>query len=118
MSEPADARPMTWIVYILECADRSLYTGITTDLIRRIRQHEAGTGAKYTRNRGPFTVRHTERMRTKSRALRREAAIKALDRSAKLALVTAATRRTGRRASPPGLSFSATARRPAPAASA
>jgi putative endonuclease len=79
---------MKWIVYILECSDESLYTGITTDLTRRIREHDAAKGAKYTKNRGPFTIRYTETKRTKSSALKREAAIKNLDRSAKLALTT------------------------------
>ena len=79
---------MTWIVYILECADGSLYTGITTDLERRIRSHAKGTGAKYTRHRGPFTVRYTESVDSKGAALQREAAIKALNRSAKVALLT------------------------------
>ncbi|HQR15016.1 MAG TPA: GIY-YIG nuclease family protein [Nitrospira sp.] len=78
---------MTWIVYILECADGSLYTGITTDLERRIRSHAKGTGAKYTRHRGPFTVRYTESLASKGAALQREAAIKALDRAAKVALL-------------------------------
>lgn len=79
---------MTWIVYILECADTSLYTGVTTDLARRVEEHAAGTGAKYTKRRGPFTIRYTEPHRTRSRALSREAAIKLLTRSAKLALIS------------------------------
>lgn len=83
---------MKWIVYILQCSDDSLYTGITTNLTRRIREHQAGKGAKYTRNRGPFTVRYTETTGTKNTALKREAAIKRLDRSAKLALFTAVPR--------------------------
>lgn len=53
---------MTWIVYILECAGGSLYTGITNDLARRLRAHASGRGAKYTKRRGPFTVRYTERL--------------------------------------------------------
>ncbi|HMU29800.1 MAG: GIY-YIG nuclease family protein [Nitrospira sp.] len=80
---------MTWIVYILECADGSLYTGITNDLERRMRSHASGNGAKYTRHRGPFTVRYTESLASKGAALQREAAIKALDRAAKVALITA-----------------------------
>lgn len=83
---------MKWIVYILECSDDSLYTGITTNLTRRIREHQTGKGAKYTRNRGPFTVRYMETTGTKNTALKREAAIKRLDRSAKLALFTAVPR--------------------------
>ena len=81
---------MTWIVYILECADGSLYTGITNDLQRRLSAHAAGRGAKYTKRRGPFTVRYIESLASKGAALQREAAIKALDRSAKMALILAA----------------------------
>ncbi|GMV48568.1 GIY-YIG nuclease family protein [Nitrospirales bacterium NOB] len=77
---------MGWVVYILECRDGTLYTGITTDLERRLRDHAAGTAAKYTRGRGPLTVRYTESTSDRPTALQREAAIKALPRSAKLAL--------------------------------
>jgi len=78
---------MEWVVYILECADRSLYTGITTNMTRRLDEHAAGRGAKYTKRRGPFFIRYTETHRTRSAALKREAAIKALDRCEKLALI-------------------------------
>jgi putative endonuclease len=78
---------MKWIVYILECSDRSLYTGITNDLDRRLEEHRAGRGAKYTKHRSPLTVRYTERRRSKSAALSREAAIKSLARSEKLILI-------------------------------
>lgn len=80
---------MTWIVYILECADGSLYTGITNDLERRMRAHASGRGAKYTKRRGPFLVRYTESWDSKGAALQREAAIKSLNRAAKMALLTA-----------------------------
>ncbi|MBS0159672.1 MAG: GIY-YIG nuclease family protein [Nitrospira sp.] len=80
---------MNWIVYILECADGSLYTGITNDLERRMRAHASGKGAKYTKRRGPFTVRYTESLDSKGAALQREAAIKSLDRTAKMALLAA-----------------------------
>jgi len=83
------ATTMTWIVYILECADGSLYTGITNDLERRMRAHASGRGAKYTKRRGPFTVRYTELLESKGAALQREAVIKSLDRTAKLALLAA-----------------------------
>ncbi|HMZ55828.1 MAG TPA: GIY-YIG nuclease family protein [Nitrospira sp.] len=76
-------------MYILECADGSLYTGITNDLERRMRAHASGTGAKYTKRRGPFTVRYTESLDSKGAALQREAAIKSLDRTAKMALLAA-----------------------------
>ncbi|MCC2640527.1 MAG: putative Endonuclease [Nitrospira sp.] len=77
---------MIWMVYILECTDGSLYTGITNDLERRMTAHVTGKGAKYTKRRGPFKVRYTEFKDSKGAALQREAAIKALDRSAKMAL--------------------------------
>lgn len=80
---------MTWIVYIVECIDGSLYTGITNDLERRMKAHATGRGAKYTQRRGPFTVRYTEHHATKGAALQREAAIKSLDRSEKVALISA-----------------------------
>ena len=79
---------MTWIVYILECADGSLYTGITNDLERRMNAHAVGKGAKYTKRRGPFILRYTESLDSKGVALQREAAIKSLDRAAKVALIT------------------------------
>ena len=75
-----------WYLYILRCGDGSLYTGITTDVERRLREHRRGTGAKYTRSRGPLEVVHTEELPDKSSALRRELAVKALSRREKLVL--------------------------------
>ena len=75
------------LVYVLECGDGTLYTGYTTDLESRLAAHESGDGAKYTRGRGPFTVLHTESFDSRGDALSREAAIKALSRREKLALV-------------------------------
>ncbi|MDP2382206.1 MAG: GIY-YIG nuclease family protein [Nitrospirota bacterium] len=80
---------MTWIVYIVECSDGSLYTGITNDLARRVEEHGTGKGAKYTKHRGPVTVRYTERQDSKGAALTREAVIKVLRRGDKLALIAA-----------------------------
>ena len=80
---------MKWIIYILECADTSLYTGITNDLARRLEEHRAGRGAKYTKHRSPLRIRYIEHRSTKSAALTREAAIKSLTRSEKLALIAA-----------------------------
>jgi predicted GIY-YIG superfamily endonuclease len=77
-----------WTVYILRCGDKTLYTGITNDLPERLAKHAKGTGAKYTRGRGPFRVVYTEQHRTKGRALKREAAIKALRRDEKLKLAS------------------------------
>ena len=79
---------MTWIVYILECTDGSLYKGITNDLERRMKAHTTGKGAKYTKHRGPFTIRYAEHHDNKSAALQREAAIKSLDRSSKISLIS------------------------------
>jgi len=76
---------MAWTVYILQCADGTLYTGIAKDVQRRLSEHADGSGAKYTRGRGPFKVIHTELKRTKGQALKREAKIKSLPRAEKLA---------------------------------
>lgn len=75
-------------MYIAECSDGSLYTGITTDLERRMSEHSSGRGAKYTRGRGGVRLAYSERGRTKGRALSREAAIKGLRRAEKLALIS------------------------------
>ncbi|MCU0841399.1 MAG: GIY-YIG nuclease family protein [Thiobacillaceae bacterium] len=85
---------MAWQVYILRCADGSLYTGITTDLARRLAEHngeggKGGLGARYTRARRPVTLAHAEGFASRAEAARREAALKALDRAAKLALIAA-----------------------------
>jgi putative endonuclease len=77
---------VNWIVYILECADKSLYTGITNDLDRRMAEHEAGQGAKYTKGRGPFRLVYSETCQGRAEASRRETAIKLLDRGKKLQL--------------------------------
>ncbi len=79
---------MSWTVYILECADKTLYTGITKDIKNRVAMHTNGTGAKYTRGRAPFKIVYKELHRTKGRALKREAEIKSLDRDKKLKLIS------------------------------
>lgn len=76
-----------WLVYLMRCADGSLYTGVATDVARRLKQHNAGTASRYTRSRRPVELVYYEAQPSRSAALRREAAIKALDRPAKLALV-------------------------------
>lgn len=76
-----------WTVYILECADGTLYTGITDDLGRRLRAHEAGKGAKYTRGRGPLILRYREAHPDKGSALKREYELKRLHRDEKLAII-------------------------------
>lgn len=76
-----------WFVYILRCADGTLYTGITNDLIRRCDQHNAGTASRYTRGRLPVEVVYQELQPTRSLALKRELAIKALSRPQKELLI-------------------------------
>jgi putative endonuclease len=78
---------MGWQVYIILCTDNSLYTGITTDLARRLSQHGGRRGAKYFRGRRPRQVVYLETGHTRSTASRREAEIKRLPRAAKLALL-------------------------------
>ncbi len=75
-----------WYVYMLACADGSLYTGIATDVDKRFAAHKSGRGAKYTRSHPPVAVVYREACGDKSAALRREAAIKKLPRAEKLKL--------------------------------
>ena len=76
-----------WSVYILECGDGSLYTGITIDLRRRLAAHQRGAASKYTRSRLPVRVIYQEAHHTRSSALRREAHIKTLTHGDKLGLI-------------------------------
>ncbi len=75
-----------WVLYILECGDGTLYTGITDNLQRRLAAHREGKGAKYTRGRAPLTLRYLEECGSHSLALKREIEIKRLTRLQKLAL--------------------------------
>ncbi len=79
----------TYYVYILECADTSLYTGITTDVVRRLSEHngEAKGGAKYTRVKRPVRLVYTEEFPSRSLALKREHAIKSLTHTEKKNLI-------------------------------
>ncbi len=76
-------------VYILNCADDSLYTGWTTDLEKRVSAHNGGKGAKYTRARLPVTLVYFEQAETKSLAMRREWEIKHMTRQKKMNLIAA-----------------------------
>jgi putative endonuclease len=76
-----------WVVYILECRDGTLYTGITDRLEHRIRAHNEGKGAKYTRGRGPVQLRWYELCEDHSHALRREIQVKRLSRSEKWKII-------------------------------
>jgi predicted GIY-YIG superfamily endonuclease len=78
----------TWFVYLARCADGSLYCGIARDVGARIREHDEGVGARYTRGRGPLAVLLTQRCRDQGLALRIERAVKLLTRGEKLALVS------------------------------
>jgi putative endonuclease len=76
-----------WHVYMVRCADDSLYTGCTNDLLKRLEAHNAGKGARYTRSRGPVEIVWSVRVKDKSAALSREYRVKQLSRAQKLMLV-------------------------------
>ena len=78
---------MIWRLYILRCGDGTLYTGITTDVEKRLEVHRNGKGAKYTRGRGPLMLVYQEECGTHSDALKREWAVKALTRQEKEQLI-------------------------------
>lgn len=80
---------MNWQVYIILCSDGSLYTGITTDVARRLQQHAGGTGARYFRGRSPQRLVYLEGGHSRSTASRREAEIKQLRRCDKDRLIAA-----------------------------
>lgn len=75
-------------VYILECADKTLYTGWTNDIEKRIKAHNDGTGSKYTRARLPVTLVYLEEHESKGKAMKREYEIKQMTRAQKLKLIT------------------------------
>jgi len=83
---------LSWQVYILECADGTLYTGITNDLDARIATHNTGKGARYTRSRLPVQLVYSEPAADRSAASSREAQLKSLSRSEKLTLLQAPDR--------------------------
>lgn len=76
-----------WYLYILRCKDESLYTGITTDVERRLEVHRSGKGAKYTRGRGPLELVYQETCGTHSDALKREWEIKQLTKAQKQQMI-------------------------------
>jgi len=89
-TEPPKIDVSQWSVYILRCADNSLYTGVTTDISRRLEQHNGmvKNGAKYTRNRQPVELVYQENSVSRSEACKREFAIKCLSKSQKEHLIT------------------------------
>ena len=84
MIRKKESEDVDWYVYILRCADGTLYTGITDNVDKRLAAHRAGKGAKYTRGRGPLELVYTQRQPDKSSALRRELEIKKRTRQEKL----------------------------------
>ncbi len=87
-NEVIEATPdKTWCVYVLRCADSSLYTGISNNAARRLQQHNAGKASRYTRSRLPVTMVYQETQDSHSSALKRELAIKAFSRQAKEELI-------------------------------
>jgi putative endonuclease len=78
---------MEHFVYIVRCRDGTYYTGYTTDLAKRIKAHNNGTGAKYTRGRGPVELLYMEECSSKEAAMQREWAIKSLTRQEKQRLI-------------------------------
>jgi putative endonuclease len=80
---PANKKKSRWFLYIVECSDATWYTGITCDIVRRLRQHNAGTASRYTRSRLPVKIIFQESCRNKSDALKKEFAIKTMTRKEK-----------------------------------
>jgi putative endonuclease len=89
MRNPGMTIQQDWFVYVLICADGTLYTGISTDVARRVEEHNAGAplGARYTRARRPVALVYQESVASRGEAQRRELEIKAKDRAEKLALI-------------------------------
>ena len=79
---------MSAFVYMVECADKTLYTGWTTDVERRLKAHNAGRGAKYTRERGPVRLVYIEEVADRRAAMKRELEIKRMRRAKKLQLIS------------------------------
>jgi putative endonuclease len=78
---------MPWSVYIIECKDSKLYTGITNNLERRVKQHNSGNGGRFTKYRRPVKLVYSQKVSDRPAALKREAQIKRLERAQKLALL-------------------------------
>jgi len=77
-----------WFVYTVQCSDGSLYTGVTTDVQKRVEAHNGTGGAKYTRTRRPVTLAYQEPCQSKSQALKREYEIKRMSRAKKLEMIS------------------------------
>jgi putative endonuclease len=92
--DPGPQEP--WYLYVVECRDGSLYTGVTKDIERRLAEHNAGKASRYTRARRPVTLRYQECCPDRTTALLRECAVKALSREAKESLIAHPARRRAR----------------------
>lgn len=86
-----------WYVYILECADETLYTGTTDDIDERVAKHNAGKGAKYTRGRGPVKVIYTRSFKSRSEACKYEYELKQLSRVDKLGVIQSKENELGKK---------------------
>lgn len=89
-----------WFVYLVRCKDRTLYTGVTTDVKRRVEEHNDGRGARYTRSRCPVKLVYREKAADRSAALRREHEIKRMTAEGKRGLVAKYRVRTSKRRRP------------------
>jgi putative endonuclease len=78
-----ESRPVRWYLYLLECNDGTLYTGITNNLERRVQEHNNGTASRYTRSRLPVKLLYQERCKSRSSALKKEYGLKELSRKEK-----------------------------------
>jgi putative endonuclease len=87
LSPPSKVATMAWFIYILQCSDGSFYTGISNNVQARLKQHNNGKGSKYIRSKRPAVLIYTEKVDTKSQALKREIEIKGLSRDEKEQLV-------------------------------
>ena len=86
LAELASLDNQPWYVYIIMCKDKTLYTGITINIKKRLLDHENSRGAKYTKNRGPFTLIYSEKSLNRAEASQREYQIKKMTRAQKLSL--------------------------------
>ena len=86
-TKPTAAAGAVWFLYILECGDTSFYTGVTTDVDRRLREHKEGKASRYTRTRRPVVLVYREECGSRSLALARECAVKSLSRRRKEELI-------------------------------
>ncbi len=84
---PVKADAAVWSLYILRCGEGSFYTGVTTDIARRLSEHQDGRASRFTRTRRPVSLVYRETCGTRSQALSRECAVKAMSRKAKEGLV-------------------------------